>query len=632
MFLQKHMRTLVVGVFFGSLALFSCDQKNPTESASDISGTGKAVVRLPDLSSSSLGKLSAGVDTNALTLLVVAPGMDTIKYSWPVTNLKGQTVVIDGIPAGSNRLFEGFLTNKTGVLTHTGKVSVTIIAGQEVPVNLKLSGTGSADVCIEIEGITSSCGQVDSIEIHNCLYVSALNGKTNGTLKLYVTGGVPAGTLTLTNAKGDSSEFYEIDSKSAIKIVDSVSYKYCSTVAFERNTRIGHALYLVINKSSEVVYGLLSKDTTLMTNIIAKFYSVKCTTTPVDTIAVSSCIASHISSESITGQMNMSIYGKSSVSGSIYLVRNGSKSVCYFSKLIRLIDSANITCIRTTLVGDSSKSQYCLDMYLEKGTQNWYAILYKDSTLTSVISQIEGVDCATPTDSIVVASCIEGSTPTDSLTGKISVFIKGKNASGYIYLQKTKDNVTLGNYTINRVIQISDSTDSSVKYMHAIVLNDLTKTSHYVYMVINKNSEVTDGRLWEDTVMNGNTIAKFTTGKCPTAAIDTTYDYSFVGTGYNDSISFTAKMSIKVANGKATGNFYFINCPVLKDSSISVSGNYESSSGSLAYLYLSSTDTTGCYYRINLKVTNGTCYGDLYQEGICGEKIIAYLTSKTGTY
>ncbi len=508
--MAKHLRSVVVSLFFGSLILLSCAEKNPTASISDNnqSEVGHAIVRLPDLSTHQLQKLPAGVtDSNALTLLIVAADMDTIKYSWPVPSLKGQQVVIEGIPAGKNRLFEGFLTSR-GNVTHSGKVAVQILAGQQVPVNLTLTGTGSADVCIEIEGYPSSCNQNESFSVYTCLYVSTPRSQMTGNFKIYVNDTNAYGTLTFLGTKPDTTIFYDISGP--IKVQYSPDYRICQTTALERTTKAPHTVNFTVNNNSEITTGYMMKDSLPYNPVVAKFYSVK---------------------------------------------------------------------------------------------------------------------CSTPDTTISVSTCLKGYTPTNELFGKITMSLNGKSVSGSFTLNNMDDSTIFGAYIFEKLVLQQGSV------CQTIVFNKVTGTRHFLNMTI-VNSEITYSYLSRDTLLQSEAIAKFFSVKCSTPPpTDTIYiKVPFNGTGaYPDTVKFSATMAIKVSNGKAVGDFYFYNCPLIKPNQISVSGIYQKLSDSTSgFISLTSTDTSACYYAIAIKFSKGFYSGIITQKGTCGTKNIADIMSPKG--
>jgi hypothetical protein len=506
--MSKHLRSVVASLFFGSLVLFSCAEKNPTASISDNtqSEVGQAIVRLPDLSSHQLQKLPAGVtDPNALTLLIVAADMDTIKYSWPLAGLKGQQVLIEGIPAGKNRLFEGFLTSR-GNLTHSGKVAVQILAGQQVPVSLKLTGVGSADVCIEVEGYPSSCNQNDTFSVFSCLNGAIPQSPVTGNFKMYVYGTIAYGTLTFFGTKPDTTMFYDISGP--IKIQYSSDYRICQVIALERTTKTPYNVNLTINKNSEISSGYITKDSLPFSSTIVKFYSVKCNTPDTGTISVS--------------------------------------------------------------------------------------------------------------------SCLNGYTPTSKLSGQITMTSNGKSVSGSFTLNKIEDGSIFGAYYFEKLVQQKGS------ICQTIVINKASGTRHFLNMSI-VNSEITYSYLSRDTLLQSEAIAKFVSVKCDTLPpTDIKYiKVPFNGSGaYPDTIKFSATLAIRVSNGRAVGEFYLYNCPLVNLSQISVSGIYQTLSDSTrGFMSLTSTDTSTCYYAVDIKFSKEFYSGIITRKGTCGTKSIGDITS-----
>jgi hypothetical protein len=266
---SKILRSGLVMFLFGTFGLFSCSQNatvssnvNPTDQ------TGSIEVTLPDLSNGALSKSAALLDTNSLNLLITGTNMDTIKYSWPMYSLKGQRVVINGIPAGTNRYFSGFLTNKSGTITHTGKVATTIYAATVVPLKLKLSATGGVDLCIEIEGYPSSCSNTDTIAINSCAKISGYK-LLDGTIWLRSTPSYVNGYIEFTDS---IPQRYTIDK--LLSVSDSAGLKFCYFAGYCKEKGIS-AQYEMIIKGSTVSIGYIYNAATKQ--LIYKFYSTECT-------------------------------------------------------------------------------------------------------------------------------------------------------------------------------------------------------------------------------------------------------------------------------------------------------------------------------------------------------------------
>ncbi len=151
------MKAQLVGIL-SVLCVLSC--VNPvvdiSVAPSNDAGTGVAVVVLPEIPDGFLAKTQL---TGArLELMIYGARMDTMLHQWAVGSMPIDPVVIDGIPAGSARVFEGRLVDSRETLTHAGQVACDIGPGDTVFVTLRLlAQTGTAVVCIEIEGLPSSC-------------------------------------------------------------------------------------------------------------------------------------------------------------------------------------------------------------------------------------------------------------------------------------------------------------------------------------------------------------------------------------------------------------------------------------------------------------------------------------------
>jgi hypothetical protein len=269
MFKSKFLRSGLVMFLFGTFGLFSCSQTasvstnvNPSEQ------TGSVEVTLPNLSSGALSKSAVILDTNSLNLIITGANMDTIKYSWPMYSLKGQRVQINGIPAGTNRYFSGFLTDKRGIVTHTGKVAATITPGIIVPVTLKLSATGSVDLCIEIEGYPTSCNGVDTIIINTCAKVSGLS-VVDGKISLSSTPTYANGCIEF-----NDSIYKRYFINKFVGIKDNGGQRFYTFQGYCKETGI-NAMYEMIIKGNTVSIGYIYNIAN--NQLIHKFYSTECT-------------------------------------------------------------------------------------------------------------------------------------------------------------------------------------------------------------------------------------------------------------------------------------------------------------------------------------------------------------------
>jgi hypothetical protein len=143
-----------------AMGLFACDRADPVSHGPD-AATGSARVALPALPS---GYLAAGA-TARLRLDITGQGMTPIYFEQTLSEGKPTTLDMEGIPPGL-RIFHGVLmridsTGWDSSITHEGSVSAEIqaTATANVALFLKSTGTGSAHVCLQVEGwpLDSTC-------------------------------------------------------------------------------------------------------------------------------------------------------------------------------------------------------------------------------------------------------------------------------------------------------------------------------------------------------------------------------------------------------------------------------------------------------------------------------------------
>jgi len=363
---SKFLRRGLVMFLFGTFGLFSCSQNASISSTGNPSElTGSAEVTLPDLSSSGLAKSALLLDANALNLFITGDNMDTIKYSWPISSLKGQQVRINGIPAGKSRYFSGFLTDKSGIVTHMGKVAATVTAGTVVTVVLKLSATGSVNLCIEIEGYPTSCSGTDSVIVNSCLYLGA-SGVSNARISFKAVRSFVSGYITFTDTM---AKWYYIEKCSMAK--DSLGYKYYDCTGYSKETGI-YARFEIFVKGNTIpmgyVYDLSTKQ------IIYKFYTIECPQQ--DTIVLSGKLNAYFyqSSTQDTGEVKfyMSI-ANGRASGSLSLYNPGNGSILDLKLLgtgkydpIQLYGNINVS------TQDTSGCVYTLGMSFNKSGETMY--------------------------------------------------------------------------------------------------------------------------------------------------------------------------------------------------------------------------------------------------------------------
>ncbi len=277
---SKVLRCGLVMFLFGTFGLFSCSQNaSISSSGNPTDQTGSVEITLPDLSKGALSKSDALLDTNSLNLIITGANMDTIKYSWQKFDLRGQKVRINGIPAGVNRYFAGYLTEKSAIVTHTGKVAATIYAGSVTKLTLKLSATGSVDLCIEIEGYPSSCSDKDSIIFNSCVKVSAYYGMVDGTISFMNSDYYVSGGMQFTDTVLKTFMFEKLYTKK-----DSAGVKYFEIVGYCKEAGF-YARYELFIRGDTVLSGYIYNQDTKA--LLYKFYSVECTQPPQDTVVLS---------------------------------------------------------------------------------------------------------------------------------------------------------------------------------------------------------------------------------------------------------------------------------------------------------------------------------------------------------
>ncbi|NLD94782.1 MAG: hypothetical protein GX639_19170 [Fibrobacter sp.] len=314
---SKVLRGGLVMFLFGTFGLFSCSQNasisssgNPTEQ------TGSVEITLPDLSKGALSKSDALLDTNSLNLIITGANMDTIKYSWQKFDLRGQKVRINGIPAGVNRYFAGYLTEKSNIVTHTGKVAATIEAGRVAQLTLKLSATGSVDLCIEIEGYPSSCSDNDSIFFNSCVKFSGYYGMVDGTISFMNSDYYVSGRMQFTDTILKTFTFEKLYTKK-----DSAGVKYFEIVGYCKEDGIT-ARYELLIRGDTVLNGYIYNEETNV--LLYKFYSVECTQPPLDTIVLSGQLNAYFYQSGIQDTGAVKFYmivtsnGRASVHMSLY--------------------------------------------------------------------------------------------------------------------------------------------------------------------------------------------------------------------------------------------------------------------------------------------------------------------------
>ena len=230
---RKLLQPMVVSALCAGI-LFSCTHQEPlaVQSTPD-TGTGDAVIYLPEIPRGFLAKsLALQNQPNTLTLSVFGEAMDSIHYAWPVDSMPPSPVIIHGIPARDSIIFEGALTNSSGIVAYSGQTVTLMKTGEMINVHLYLhllNTTGNASVCIEIEGLPSQCSH-DTIDTQypndttqypndtllKCFHIDALDtlhlvegaqdtviNLFTGDISLTITGSSAYGKLILPGNEGD---------------------------------------------------------------------------------------------------------------------------------------------------------------------------------------------------------------------------------------------------------------------------------------------------------------------------------------------------------------------------------------------------------------------------------------------
>jgi hypothetical protein len=223
--------------------------------------TGAAVVYLPQVPADFLAKQAlTGVDR--LELIISGRGMDSISRAWQLGSIPTEPVTITGIPVGT-RLFAGRLVNRGEVVTHQGQVSCTVNAGETVNVTLRLAAvTGSARVCIEVEGLPSSC-DTDSVSSQGLVAYYPFSGSARDASGMGNHGVVNGAVLTA-DRHGAANSAYAFVRSAYIEVAHSASLdceQAVSVTAWAKSRMAGDAYTadgVVAQKgtAAEEAYGL----------------------------------------------------------------------------------------------------------------------------------------------------------------------------------------------------------------------------------------------------------------------------------------------------------------------------------------------------------------------------------------
>jgi hypothetical protein len=129
-------------------------------------GMGTSIVTLPAIGVLGLGK-AADAGPAEFHLSISGSGMTAMNLRWQLSAAE-TSVVINGIPAGTTRIFTGTIVTRAMGITHQGEDTVAIVPGQTAYVNLFLRKSGNAVVRVTVEGmdrfpVVEGCYRVDGM-------------------------------------------------------------------------------------------------------------------------------------------------------------------------------------------------------------------------------------------------------------------------------------------------------------------------------------------------------------------------------------------------------------------------------------------------------------------------------------
>ena len=243
-------------------------------------------------------------------LSITGDGMDSLLYTWPVDSMPLNPVVIRGVPAGNSRVFQGALTNSSGIVTYSGTNTTPINAGESVNVHLYLhllDTAGDASVCIEIEGLPSQCSNdtIDTVPpidtVLKCFHFDAMNysylvegvqdtvlSSFSGDMSLSIAGSNVFGKLIVTG--GENAGYEEIQLKGIVTVpvpkesFDTIGelYLYCNlhpvdtTVTKVQSLNFKQAIYSDGNFSSDINGIVILSVDTIDREVLFSGYQMAC--------------------------------------------------------------------------------------------------------------------------------------------------------------------------------------------------------------------------------------------------------------------------------------------------------------------------------------------------------------------
>lgn len=190
----KTFRAL--GLALAAFGLFACNQSEKP-SGPALEGTGSARVKLPTVPVGYVPDSALDSSGHSVFLLsITGPDMNPILKSWDLYPGGAEKATITGIPVGWPRIFSGTLAWVTAwgdtVYTHEGSDSTAIYGDSIAQVSLflrKFGSSGSAEVCVEVEGWASDTSCVKpprAMDLNGCWMISVGDSQTTRYGSLFI--------------------------------------------------------------------------------------------------------------------------------------------------------------------------------------------------------------------------------------------------------------------------------------------------------------------------------------------------------------------------------------------------------------------------------------------------------------
>lgn len=223
--MNRPIRVLAaLGLALSAFAIAGCEREGQSPSIESPQGKGSARIAMPSLPP---GYAPAGQKA-LFALTVTGDGMDPIRKTWILDSEARNEVLVEGIPVGKPRHFEGKLIRidtaaGDTVVTHEG-IAMTSISREwvaQVSLVLRMSG-GKARVCVEVEGWTRDTDcftppDTVPVDVNGCWALRVhTEGKTlDASLRIRVDGNLAVGYLHWADGMMDSA-FGEIMPKTGV--------------------------------------------------------------------------------------------------------------------------------------------------------------------------------------------------------------------------------------------------------------------------------------------------------------------------------------------------------------------------------------------------------------------------------